>query len=101
MAQTPPSAAESSSTSLVGRTLDAVERIGNRLPDPAVLFLLLMLATWAVSALMSTMTFSEIDPRSGQPVQVVNLLSQAMGGSFQLRSAPGEGMTAVISLPAA
>ena len=82
MAQTPPSAAESSSTSLVGRTLDAVERIGNRLPDPAVLFLLLMLATWAVSALMSTMTFSEIDPRSGQPVQVVNLLSGASLTAF-------------------
>lgn len=81
MAQTPPSA-ESPPPSFVGRALDAVERIGNRLPDPAVLFLLLMLATWAVSALMSTMTFSEIDPRSGEPVKVVNLLAGASLTAF-------------------
>lgn len=37
----------------------------------------------------------------GLGLPIVNLLSEAMGGSFQLRSAPGDGMTAVISLPAA
>ncbi|GGA66608.1 aminobenzoyl-glutamate transporter [Arenimonas soli] len=59
----------------ITRSLDLVERLGNKLPDPAVLFLILMLVTWAVSALMSNMAFSEIDPRSGDPVQIVNLLS--------------------------
>ena len=33
---------------LVTRLLDGVERIGNKLPDPAVLFLLLMLLVWRV-----------------------------------------------------
>ena len=61
------------------RFLDGVERVGNRLPDPAVLFLLLMLVVWAVSALLSTMTFAEIDPRSGEPIQIRNLLA---GTSF-------------------
>src|SRR5690554_5637695 len=60
---------------LVTRVLDAVERVGNRLPDPAVLFLILMLLTWAVSAVMSGWSFTEIDPRSGDPVAVNNLLS--------------------------
>ncbi|MGO1720572.1 MAG: AbgT family transporter, partial [Luteimonas sp.] len=59
----------------VTRFLDAVERLGNKLPDPAVLFLILMLVTWAVSALMSGMSFAEIDPRSGEEVVINNLLS--------------------------
>src|SRR5690554_3716017 len=61
----------------VTRFLDAIERVGNRLPDPAVLFLILMLATWAISALMSGMVFQEIDPRTGAQVAVNNLLAGA------------------------
>jgi signal transduction histidine kinase len=38
---------------------------------------------------------------AGLGLPIVALLSQAMGGSLRLRSAPGEGMTAVICLPAA
>jgi len=60
---------------LVTRFLDGVEQVGNRLPDPAVLFLLLMVAVWVVSALMANMDFSEIDPRSGEPVVINNLLA--------------------------
>src|SRR5690554_2085819 len=67
---------------LVTRVLDAVERVGNRLPDPAVLFLILMLLTWAVSAILSGWTFSEIDPRSGDPVTINNLLSGASLTAF-------------------
>lgn len=37
----------------------------------------------------------------GLGLPIVNLLTQAMGGQFSLRSPPGEGMTAVISLPTA
>ena len=59
------------------RFLDAVERIGNRLPDPALLFLGLMLVVWIVSALLSNVQFAELDPRSGQPIQVKNLLAGA------------------------
>ncbi len=60
---------------VVTRFLDGVERVGNKLPDPAMLFLILMLITWALSALLANVSFSEIDPRSGDPVQIVNLLS--------------------------
>ena len=70
-------ASEIKAPSFVNRALDAIERIGNRLPDPAVLFLLLMLLVWVVSALMSGMSFDAIDPRTDSPVQVNNLLSGA------------------------
>lgn len=60
---------------LVTRMLDAVERVGNKLPDPAVLFLVLMLLVWAVSWWFSTMTFSEIDPRTGEAIQIKDQLA--------------------------
>jgi aminobenzoyl-glutamate transport protein len=59
----------------IARSLDVVERVGNRLPDPVVLFLLLMLAAWIVSWWLSGVSFSEIDPRTGQPVEIKNQLA--------------------------
>lgn len=63
----------------VTRFLDGVERVGNKLPDPAVLFLILMLAVWVISALLANVSFSEIDPRSGAPIAINSLLA---GTSF-------------------
>lgn len=59
----------------IARFLDTVERVGNKLPDPAMLFLLLMLAVWALSWALSGVDFQAIDPRTGTPIQVVNQLS--------------------------
>lgn len=59
----------------INRALDWIERAGNRLPDPAVLFLILMLVVWALSWWLSGSTFSEIDPRSGEPIRITNLLA--------------------------
>ncbi|MCB1051226.1 MAG: AbgT family transporter [Acidobacteria bacterium] len=58
----------------VGKFLDIIERLGNKLPDPAVLFLLCLFAVWIFSWLLSGVTFDAIDPRSGNPIQIVNLL---------------------------
>lgn len=68
--------------SLVTRFLDFVERAGNKLPDPAILFFVLMLVVWALSALFSVMTFSEIDPRNNAPIVVNNLLTGTALASF-------------------
>ncbi|CAM5184802.1 AbgT family transporter [Alishewanella longhuensis] len=59
----------------MNRALNTIEVVGNKLPDPAVLFALLMVIVWGMSWLFSGMTFSEIDPRTGQQIQIVNLLS--------------------------
>ncbi|WP_290887026.1 AbgT family transporter [Arenimonas sp.] len=61
----------------IARSLDLVERIGNKLPDPAVLFLLLMLVVWVVSWAMSGMSFDALDPRTGNPIEIKNLLAGA------------------------
>lgn len=57
------------------RALDAVESLGNKLPDPAVLFLLLMLLVWVASWWLAGVSFSEIDPRNGKPLEVKNMLA--------------------------
>ena len=54
----------------IARSLDLVERVGNKLPDPAVLFLVLMLVVWAVSWAMSGMSFDALDPRTGNPIEI-------------------------------
>lgn len=57
------------------RALDGIERLGNRLPDPAVLFLMLMVVVWVLSAWLSTLSFDLLDPRTGEPLVVNNLLT--------------------------
>jgi aminobenzoyl-glutamate transport protein len=59
----------------IARILDWIERVGNKLPDPAVLFLLALVITWVLSALLAPISFSAIDPRTGEAVVVKNLLA--------------------------
>ncbi len=62
-----------------GGFLGAVERIGNKLPDPAVLFIALLFIVWILSWLLSYVTFDVFHPATGERIQVVNQLS---GDSF-------------------
>ena len=55
------------------RILDRVEVLGNKLPDPAVLFLLLLIAVWIFSALLAQFSYAHIDPRTGSPLVIHNL----------------------------
>ena len=57
------------------RMLAAVERVGNKLPDPAVLFIALLFIVWILSWLFSYVEFSVIDPRTKQALVVNNQLS--------------------------
>jgi len=65
--------------SRIQNALAAVERVGNRLPDPAVLFIALLFIVWFLSWALSGIDFGLTDPRNGQPLMVVNQLS---GQSF-------------------
>ena len=57
------------------RLLASIERVGNTLPDPAVLFIALLFITWALSLFFSLFDYDLIDPRNGEPLVVVNQLS--------------------------
>jgi hypothetical protein len=63
------------SDNLTTRMLASVERIGNKLPDPAMLFVYLLVFVWLLSWLLSYVSFEMIDPRSGEPLVIKNLLS--------------------------
>jgi len=58
-----------------GGFLGTVERVGNKLPDPAVLFIALLFIVWVLSWLLSYVSFDVIDPRSGEALVINNLLS--------------------------
>ncbi|MFM7160718.1 MAG: AbgT family transporter, partial [Planctomycetaceae bacterium] len=57
--------------------LDLIERLGNLLPDPALLFvwgwLAIAVCSWALSGSPS----DALDPRDGKPIEVVNQLAPA------------------------
>lgn len=67
----------------MAKSLDSVEKIGNKLPNPATLFLILTAITMIISAICSAVgvsaTYQSIDVANGsmveKTVEVVNLLS--------------------------
>lgn len=59
----------------VNRALNFIEVVGNRLPDPAVLFLILMVVVWVLSWLLSGVDFEALHPATGESIRVTNLLS--------------------------
>jgi aminobenzoyl-glutamate transport protein len=78
------------------RLLDLLERLGNKLPDPAMIFALALGCTWIASALMAPIEFQETDPRtvvrnaagevvSAEPIRVQNLLTPQRLAQFLTR----------------
>lgn len=78
----PPPAARASAQ----RFLDGLERVGNRLPDPAMIFVLALALTWVASVALAPVPFADIDPRTvvrdasgqvsaGTPIRVKNMLT--------------------------
>lgn len=66
---------DGSESRLTQRFLNAVEWAGNKLPDPAFLFVLALLITWGASKFLAPMAFTEIDPRTSEPIRVVDQMS--------------------------
>ncbi len=69
-------------SSFLDRALNLIEKIGNKLPDPAALFLILLFVVWVLSAILSNVTFTEIDPRSGKAIIVNNQLTGTAIATF-------------------
>ncbi|KFZ30083.1 aminobenzoyl-glutamate transporter [Pseudidiomarina salinarum] len=72
----------SESTGMLNRLLDKVEKVGNKLPDPAVMFFGLLLIVWAFSFLLSGIEFDAVHPLTGENVGVNNLLSGGEMAAF-------------------
>lgn len=76
------STVEQKRKTFLDRFLDFIEKAGNKLPDPAMLFFFLMLITWVLSAFLSPIDFGAIDPRSGNELRVQNLLTGPQLAAF-------------------
>lgn len=61
--------------SRMDRVLGTIERWGNALPDPAMLFVGLLVLVWVASWLFSLGSYDVIDPRTGSAVVIHNQLS--------------------------
>src|SRR5688572_14424501 len=60
------------------RFLDRVERIGNRLPDPVAIFVIIVALLMAVSALGAALGWSAINPVTGEQLVAKSLLSEEL-----------------------
>jgi aminobenzoyl-glutamate transport protein len=78
------------------RLLDGLERVGNKLPDPAAIFLIALVVTFLVSRVLSSVAFTEMDPRtikrneagevvSSEAIVIKNLISPAESTHFFTR----------------
>ncbi len=74
--------AEARASGLMARFLDGIERAGNLLPDPALLFVFALLLVWVVSALLSGHSFDVPSAKGVTTKQVVNQLSGASLTTF-------------------
>ncbi|MEK7856327.1 MAG: AbgT family transporter, partial [Acidobacteriota bacterium] len=74
--------ADTKPAGFVEKALNVIERVGNKLPDPAALFLILLFVVWGLSALLSTMSFSEIDPRTGKALVINNQMTGTAIAAF-------------------
>jgi len=59
----------------ITRILNVIEKVGNKLPDPAILFLLSLILVWVISAALAPIEFAELNPRDGNPIRIKNLLT--------------------------
>ncbi|MEM7481870.1 MAG: AbgT family transporter [Acidobacteriota bacterium] len=57
------------------RVLNWIEVAGNKLPDPALIFVFGLFIVWIASWFLSGTQFADIDPRTGESIIINNLLT--------------------------
>lgn len=80
MSQSQPASSEK--RGLLGTFLDTIEWVGNKLPDPAVLFVIGITIVWLLSAVFSYVEFAETLPGKTEPIRIVNLLAPEKVAEF-------------------
>ncbi|MEC9320162.1 MAG: AbgT family transporter, partial [Pseudomonadota bacterium] len=80
--ETPTPTAKQSPNTLLNRFLDGIEKVGNKLPDPAVMFFGLLIIVAFVSWGLSYVDFAERHPVTGDAISITNLLASDQLTSF-------------------
>ena len=58
------------------KAMDFIEKIGNAMPDPVSLFIILAIVVVILSAILGSMGYSAVHPGTGKTIQVINLLTK-------------------------
>ncbi len=66
---------EQNKSSRIDRFLAVIERLGNKLPDPVTLFLMLSVAVIFISAIATWLQISVVNPANGKTISAVSLLT--------------------------
>ena len=67
---------EKRKTGIVERVLSGIERAGNKMPDPVMIFIILIVLIILASWILSAMGVEVVNPASGDVVQVESLLTR-------------------------
>ncbi|GAA0367969.1 hypothetical protein GCM10008932_19780 [Alkalibacterium iburiense] len=67
---------EKRKTGIVERVLSGIERAGNKMPDPVMIFIILIVLIILASWILSAMGVEVVNPASGDVVQVQSLLTR-------------------------
>jgi para-aminobenzoyl-glutamate transporter family len=70
------------SGTLFDKFLNGIEKAGNKLPDPAMLFFLLLVFVWVLSAILAPIDFGEVHPLTGEDLVINNQLTGDSLASF-------------------
>ncbi|MGF1725069.1 AbgT family transporter [Photobacterium nomapromontoriensis] len=69
-------------SSTMDKFLNGIERVGNKIPDPALLFFWGLVLVWILSAVLSQFDFGLVHPVTQQAVEIKNLLTGESMASF-------------------
>ncbi|NMP17071.1 AbgT family transporter [Thalassotalea sp. Y01] len=72
----------------MNRFLNSIEVVGNKIPDPTVLFFWALILVWVLSALLANVSFDLINPRTGEALVVQNQLTGDALASFMANMVP-------------
>ena len=76
MSERRPSPSKTQRRPVFARVLDAIERVGNRLPDPITIFLILAGVVLVASWICARLGVTVVHPRDGSVIAAVNLLDR-------------------------
>ncbi|MDP2545377.1 AbgT family transporter [Photobacterium damselae subsp. piscicida] len=69
-------------SSAMDKFLNGIERVGNKIPNPALLFFWGLVLVWVLSAVLSQFDFGLVHPVTQQSVEIKNLLTGESMASF-------------------
>ncbi|MGL5316408.1 MAG: AbgT family transporter, partial [Peptostreptococcaceae bacterium] len=73
---------ENKENGLLNKILNGIEKVGNKLPDPVTIFMILCVFVLILSAVISNTDISVVHPSTQETIKAINLLDKAQLQAF-------------------